>query len=1359
MEIHGDAIRAAAKATHTPEKPRFGAVKNILETAILASARFKAHVVTADEREGGLRNLLNFGHSIGHAIEAILTPQILHGECVAIGMIKEAELARHLGVLSNVAVARLVKCLTAYGLPTSLKDSRVRKLSGARHCPVDKLVSIMAVDKKNVGATKKVVLLSAIGKTFEPKASTVTDEQIRVALSPSVEVSPGVSKDSNVICTPPGSKSISNRALVLAALGSGTCRIKNLLHSDDTEVMLTALEKLGAATFSWEEDGEVLVVNGKGGDLKACPSEVYLGNAGTASRFLTTVATLAQPTTVKSTVLTGNARMKQRPIGDLVDALRVNGSDIQYMENERSLPLNIQAAGGFEGGNISLAAKVSSQYVSSLLMCAPYAKKPVTLKLVGGKPISQPYIDMTSAMMKSFGIEVKKSETEEHTYHIPQGRYVNPSEYVVESDASSATYPLAIAAITGTTCTVPNIGSASLQGDARFAVDVLRPMGCKVEQTATSTTVTGPPAGTELKPLSKADMEPMTDAFLTASVLAAVAQGTDGKHTTRIDGIANQRVKECNRILAMKDELAKFGVICHEHDDGIIIEGIPRSKLRGAHGGVFCYDDHRVAMSFSVLSLVVPEPTLILEKECTGKTWPGWWDTMSLQFKAGIHGKEINDPFAHTTKPDRSGGSIFIIGMRGAGKTTSGKWVADCLGRKFVDLDDELERTVGMSIPELIRQKGWQGFRTVELQILKTVLKERPHGWVFACGGGIVEIPEARELLKKHYQHVGQVLLVMRDIEEVMAFLNVDRTRPAYVEDMMGVWLRRKPWFQECSNIQYFSQSSDKNSLLLASEDFNRFLKAATGQTNALENVKRKPRSAFVTLTSPTIEATKDYIKDICVGVDAIELRVDLLKDPKNPGALISPEFLTQQISLLRTYMTLPIVFTIRTKSQAGQWPDKAFEEAWELYKVGLRMVCEFVDVEMTFPDWLIDNIIENKGFCTIIASHHDPPCALNWADGSWNTIFNKAMHHGDIIKLIGVAKDQQYNLDLEKFRSWTRTVTDKPLIAMNMGDKGQSSRIMNPTLTPVSHPKLPFKGAPGQISVAEIRKALSIMGEIKPLKFFLFGTPISASKSPALHNTLFDLTGLPHHYDRFETGNAEDAKEIIRSEDFGGASVTIPLKLDIMPLLDEVTDEAQIIGAVNTIIPVREEGKPTRLIGRNTDWQGMVHCLRNAGTFGSVDNESGLVVGGGGTSRAAIYALHTMRYSPIYVLGRSPEKIATMVSSFPTGYDVRIISSSEGLQTCPSVIIGTVPADKPIDPTMGKILGDIMTQSTAERKTLLEMAYKPSVTEVMTLAQKAGWKTINGYEALLGQGIYQFQLWTGIDPPYKESRAVVCEN
>jgi pentafunctional AROM polypeptide len=1357
LEENATIIMKAVNANLSMGAARFKDIRDILKRVISESCKFKAYVVTADEREGGLRNLLNFGHSIGHAIEAFLTPQVLHGECVAIGMIKEAEVSRYLGILSGVAVGRLQKCLTTYGLPTRLDDPRIVSLSEGKTCNVDQLILKMGVDKKNVGALKKVVLLSAIGKTHEPKASTVSDANLRIALSPSIKVLPGVPQALNVSCAPPGSKSISNRALVLAALGSGTCRLTNLLTSADTEVMLEALSQLGAAKFSWEQNGEVLVVNGSGGKMNASSKDLYLGNAGTAARFLTTVATLAQKGTVAYNVLTGNARMKQRPIGDLVDALRTNGANIEYMESTGSLPLKIDALSGFNGGTIELAAKVSSQYVSSLLMCAPYAKKPVTLKLVGGKPVSQPYIDMTTAMMAQFGIQVKRSETEEHTYHIPQGRYHNPAAYEVESDASSATYPLAIAAITGTTCTIPNIGSASLQGDSRFAADVLRPMGCTVQQSKTSTTVTGPPNGI-LLPLESIDMEPMTDAFLTASVLAAVARGKGSMNTTRIYGIANQRVKECNRIQAMEDELAKFGVTCRQHADGIEIDGIERSQLKSPLAGVHCYDDHRVAMSFSVLALAAPQPTVILEKECTSKTWPGWWDTLSHEFKARLEGADMSTinnpvPISDGTLP-----SIFIIGMRGAGKTTSGRWAAKSLGMKLIDLDTELEAREGKTIPEMIKHSGWDGFRDRELLLLKDLMANKSHDHVFACGGGIVETLEARKLLINWHKNVGLVLLVQRDIGDVMDFLNIDKTRPAYVEDMMSVWLRRKPWFIECSNVQYFSQHANNEDLTIAAEDFDRFLKIVTGRLDYLKAIRRKQQSFFACITFPELLPNFNVLKEVATGSDAIELRVDLLQNPNVKGLVPSVDYVTEQVSVLRSAVPLPIIFTIRTESQGGNFPDDAHQEALALYRLALRMGCEFVDLELTFPDLLQSQVIAAKGFSKIISSHHDPRGMLSWSDGSWTAIYNKALHRGDIVKLVGIAKTVNDNFDLYNFKAKiTAAHPNVPLIAINMGQQGQTSRILNNFMTPVSHPALPFKAAPGQLSASEIRQALTLMGSITPKKFFIFGSPIQHSRSPALHNTLFRLMGLPHKYGLYETTDAASVKHIIRSPDFGGASVTIPLKLDIVPLLDEVADEAQIIGAINTIIPVPGPGGSTKLVGRNTDWLGMVQCLRQAGKAGnSSGDESALVIGTGGTARAAIYTLHSMGFAPIYLLGRNPENMGALARNFGPEFSLVLLTGDvdlESLENSPKVAIGTIPADKPIDPKLAEGIRILFENAGEGKKVLQEMAYKPVNTELMKMAERAGWSTVAGREALAGQGMWQFEFWTGIKPGWEDCR------
>jgi len=238
-------------AIQTPSQDFAGRSKNtrsaaqdLLLSVIVGSISVKAHIVTIDERETGLRNLVNFGHTIGHAIEAVLTPTILHGECISIGMILEAELSRQMGILSQVGVGRLSRCLKAYNLPVALSDPRIVNLPAARLLTVDNLLDIMRIDKKNSGPNKKIVILSRIGATYEPKATVVEDTLITKTLSEAAKVIPGIPSHNPVVMSTPGSKSISNRALVLAALGKGTCRLRNLLHSDDTQVMMSALKEL-----------------------------------------------------------------------------------------------------------------------------------------------------------------------------------------------------------------------------------------------------------------------------------------------------------------------------------------------------------------------------------------------------------------------------------------------------------------------------------------------------------------------------------------------------------------------------------------------------------------------------------------------------------------------------------------------------------------------------------------------------------------------------------------------------------------------------------------------------------------------------------------------------------------------------------------------------------------------------------------------------------------------------------------------------------------------------------------------------------------------------------------------------------
>ncbi|TFK19609.1 Shikimate dehydrogenase [Coprinopsis marcescibilis] len=1378
-------------AIQTPSKNYAGRTKatrseaqELLLSVIVGSISVKAHIVTIDERETGLRNLVNFGHSVGHAIEAVLTPTILHGECVSIGMILEGEISRQMGILSQVGVGRLNRCLKGYNLPVTLSDPRIASLPAAQLLTVDRLLDIMRIDKKNSGDAKKIVILSRIGATYEQKATVVRDSIIAKTLAEAARVIPGIPTHSPITMSTPGSKSISNRALVLAALAKGTCKLRNLLHSDDTQVMMAALNELKGAVFSWEDGGETLVVEGGQGSLSVPPKgkEIYLGNAGTAARFLTTVCTLVQSSpndTADITVITGNARMKQRPIGPLVTALHANGSKIDYIESQGCLPLAI-APNGLKGGRIQLAASVSSQYVSSILLCAPYALEPITLELIGGQVISQPYIDMTIAMMKTFGIDVQR-RVDPNTgklldvYDIPKGVYVNPPIYNIESDASSATYPLAIAAVTGTSCTIDNIGTASLQGDARFAKEVLEPMGCKVTQTETSTTVQGPPVG-QLKAIEEIDMTVMTDAFLTATVLAAVAKGK-----TRILGIANQRVKECNRIRAMIDELAKFGVDTNELDDGLEIIGKPIGELkRGV--SVHCYDDHRVAMSFSVLSTVIAD-TIIEEKRCVEKTWPNWWDDLENKIGIKVEGVDLSTihPQSSASALPRSTepASVVLIGMRGTGKTHVGQAAAAALEWSFVDADHYFEEKLETGVRDYVHQRGWSAFRDAELSVLKELLSAKGKSHVISLGGGIVETPAAREVLKQYVAQGGSVVHIARPIDEVVKYLNAETARPAYDESITEVFRRREPWYTECSNYDFSNPVGDLTveELTPAAASANRseitrFFRHITGQRPNLTHNGAGRRSYFLCLTYPDVRHSFPYIDELTEGVDALELRVDLLRSAKNyeslGDAIPSIAYVSEQISALRRVTTLPIVFTVRTKSQGGQFPDSAEKEALEVLNAGLRLGIEYLDVEISLPKKQVAQLVARKGSSLIVASWHDWSGAMKWDGPVVKEKYDEANQIGDIIKIVGKANTIQDNFALHKFvESVTSSPDSKPTIAINMGGEGQMSRILNTTFTPVSHPLLPNKAAPGQLSFKQIQQALHLIGLLPAKKFYLFGIPIAHSMSPTLHNTGFELLGLPHHYGLLETKEVgEEIKMAIAAHDFGGASVTIPYKLDVIPLLDKLTSAAEAIGAVNTIIPQKltKDSIGHILVGDNTDWLGIKASITQR--MAPSDIRAGLVLGAGGTARAAIYALQNLKAPIIYLVNRTKSKADDLAQAFPSA-KIRVLEklgSWADASVTPNVIISTVPASATTTsgdvPNAIRLPNDLFDYRDGPA-VIVDMAYKPAETPLLKLAKSTGganWSTVPGVEVLLEQGYIQFESWTGRKCPQEQVSTRVWE-
>ncbi len=403
----------------------------------------------------------------------------------------------------------------------------------------------------------------------------------------------------------PGSKSLSNRALLIAALAEGTTIITNLLESDDTRHMLNALKALGV-DYTLSEDGTECIVTGNGGPFVSTePVELFLGNAGTAMRPLAAALTLGKG----EYVLTGEPRMKERPIGHLVDALRQAGANIAYLENEGYPPIKI-IAGGLAGGEVSIDGSISSQFLTALLMAAPMAENDMTIT-IEGELVSKPYIDITLDIMRIFGVEV---ENENYArFRVKSGqRYRAVDSFMVEGDASSASYFLAAAAIKGGRVKVTGIGKQSVQGDVAFA-DVLEKMGAAVEWGDDYIMV-------EKGELHAIDMDfnHIPDAAMTIATTALFADGT-----TTLRNIYNWRVKETDRLHAMATELRKVGATVEEGEDYLTIT--PPKQLK--HAAIDTYDDHRMAMCFSLLALD-PVSVTINDPECTAKTFPTYFEVL-----------------------------------------------------------------------------------------------------------------------------------------------------------------------------------------------------------------------------------------------------------------------------------------------------------------------------------------------------------------------------------------------------------------------------------------------------------------------------------------------------------------------------------------------------------------------------------------------------------------------------------------------------------------------------------------------------------------------------------------------------------
>ena len=452
----------------------------------------------------------------------------------------------------------------------------------------------------------------------------------------------------------PGSKSISNRVLLLAALSRGQTVVHDLLASDDTAVMLAALKQMGCSV---EQTGSTVVIDGLAGELLNRQGKLFMGNAGTAMRPLTAALALLGG----DYELSGVPRMHERPIGDLVDALRQLGCRIDYLGNDGFPPLHLQPGKLALSKPIAIRGDVSSQFLTALLMALPLVAKQDIRIEVTGELISKPYIEITLNLLARFGILVRREGWQSFT--IPAGsRYLSPGEIHVEGDASSASYFVALGAIaTGADASdcidIRGIGSASIQGDIRF-VDAAQLMGAKVESSPNAIKVSR--GAWPLKAIDL-DCNHIPDAAMTLAVMALYADGT-----TTLRNIASWRVKETDRIAAMACELRKLGAVVEEGADFIRVT--PPAQWHPA--AIHTYDDHRVAMCFSLAAFnPAGQPVRILDPKCVAKTFPDYFETLFSLTRARTSDIPV----------------ICIDGPTASGKGTLASRTASQLGYHYLD--------------------------------------------------------------------------------------------------------------------------------------------------------------------------------------------------------------------------------------------------------------------------------------------------------------------------------------------------------------------------------------------------------------------------------------------------------------------------------------------------------------------------------------------------------------------------------------------------------------------------------------------------------------------------------------------------
>ena len=802
--------------------------------------------------------------------------------------------------------------------------------------------------------------------------------------------------------------------------------------------------------------------------------------------------------------------------------------------------------------------------------------------------------------------------------------------------------------------------------------------------------------------------------------------------------------------------------------------------------------------------------------------------------------------------------SIVLIGIRGTGKSSLAVILAANSGRRLIDANQYFHQMTGHTRAAYKQKYDAADYRQQEARVMMSMLSEHKEGCVIACGPGSMD--RSGPGLLREYAKTHPVIHILREPESIQGYLQAwDTKKVRRVLELSG------PVYRDCSNLEFFNVSeigatehsevdghhysqSDREAdhrlqtstpfltLKRVQRDFLRFVAHATGNLADMSSqrasfpltmlpIESRMYTYAVSVPMSSLLERDTDIEDLESTADAFELKLDMNNNVSDSGFA---DEVSHTIATIRRSIIVPLIYHVesapRDPNSNNSRTLRPPQEYLKLVQHGLRLAPEFLTVDLSYDDALLSQVIGSKGLTRIIgdySSHERAPDS--WEGTKYIELYERAVKLGcDIVRLSQPAETISDNFSVQRFHHRISTLTTRvPLIAYNTGPVGRLSCCFNPILTPVTHDSLISKTdqkALPRITVREGQKALYASFTLDPMQFFVFGANVTYSLSPAMHNAAYELCGLPHVYSIHQSSSLRGLNDLVENPNFGGSSVSLPYKTEVIPLLHSMSPHARAIGAVNTLIPVRKiednilfshgstlyleksrAGPIRALHGDNTDWIGIGNCIRRGLSPANAVRPSttGLVVGAGGMARAAVYSMMHLGVKNIFLYNRSIENASKMAHHYnrqnltnfgksgmstPPSFHILHSLTEDWPENYnqPTIVVSCIPAhsiagERPANfempeqwlrsPTGGGVvevcLHFLLSFICGFVLTRIQLAYKPLNTPLikqMRSLSHRGWVALDGLDVLPEQGFAQFELFTGRPAPRKLMRAIVLK-